>query len=994
MKNKIFVSISIMLISIMSAFLSINLPSKVFASSFYSDKNAPIFYGATEITIDKDVTEQFDIKDSRFRIFAKDFEDGDLTYKINCTFNNVVSNVAGKYEVRYEVTDSHQNQVDITVPVTVLDKSEGECKIVRTIYAIPAMNNMKMVGAERCNTGDRQILGIYLAKDSSAQVRVIDAPSNLTFTYFANNRAKNSYQTIKKDSTDYQTIANSKNEDCVPLITSLRLSEEIINQTYKIELKFNSSAKALDYYHYKDNEEAFKNSWKASQNSYGIVDGEAIMCVVPFADVDKLSNYIAPGYGNPYPSIDAFLEYYLEVVNRMDKMIGLEFDTDNPLDQNYRIKYTAIADSGINAGAYYNGDLIAVCSNSIAPIFQYGWGTLHEIAHGYQGNLGRGANSLGSLCLNETGNNILAHYIQMDSTLYKKSDRYIGELAKAENSNNATRKQKVSSGEGIFNNKNGTYTNTAEKLYCLVNLFDNFESTTTYAKLFSYFRALVKEQGVNAFSIQDVYAKFFAKEYNANIVPYLKSWGVENSSEVEREIVSSGAKAYMITSDSLTSESLEEVMTGENLTLKYGLVSEDVLKKYNIKSNVSLTINIDDFNVIKNKDLQLMQNGELIKKVKISSKNILLENLSTGTYEIRLPINYDYENKLCVVNLVEGDNAVTYDYIKIDKTEKLHLTAIKINGIYGTTGYMLSFGDDYKLGKITLGGSDLGNRNTTWANKQDDVYVSVTIKNEKDEEVDKIEVKGNHYFIDYTLTNSTINFETNWTITIYTQRPNLVGVYSLQTGNKINAYNSTNNIITYQVTEKGLKLVGDENFDEEQVLYEEGKNQIINIIEDYKNSVTNEEISNKRINSEKKSQVINAYDSLKESDKEPYAEFIAKIKAGGSPKITIKDDKLIIAKGEKLDLYLLIEIFDNEDNIIESNSQNVEIITHFSENNVGIHTVRYIVTDSDGNQSTAELEITVVADYIPLIIACVIIGVMLIICTLIIVNKKNKKPKN
>ncbi len=177
------------------------------------------------------------------------------------------------------------------------------------------------------------------------------------------------------------------------------------------------------------------------------------------------------------------------------------------------------------------------------------------------------------------------------------------------------------------------------------------------------------------------------------------------------------------------------------------------------------------------------------------------------------------------------------------------------------------------------------------------------------------------------------------------------------------------------------------------MLYEEKKNQTIKLIEDYKNSVTDEEIANKRINSEKKSQVINTYDSLKESDREPYTEFIAKLKAGGSPKITVKDDKLIITKGEKVDLYSLIEIFDNEDNIIESNSQNVEIVTEFSENKVGIHTVRYIVTDSDGNQSTTELEITVVADYTTLIIVCVIVGVILIFCIFIIVKKKKQKAK-
>ena len=49
------------------------------SESLFSVKNAPVFYGATNITIDKNVTTQFDIFDSRFRIFAKDFEDGDLS---------------------------------------------------------------------------------------------------------------------------------------------------------------------------------------------------------------------------------------------------------------------------------------------------------------------------------------------------------------------------------------------------------------------------------------------------------------------------------------------------------------------------------------------------------------------------------------------------------------------------------------------------------------------------------------------------------------------------------------------------------------------------------------------------------------------------------------------------------------------------------------------------------------------------------------------------
>lgn len=41
--------------------------------------------------------EEFSLNDARFRIFAKDFEDMDLTQKINVTFNNVETSTVGDY---------------------------------------------------------------------------------------------------------------------------------------------------------------------------------------------------------------------------------------------------------------------------------------------------------------------------------------------------------------------------------------------------------------------------------------------------------------------------------------------------------------------------------------------------------------------------------------------------------------------------------------------------------------------------------------------------------------------------------------------------------------------------------------------------------------------------------------------------------------------------------------------------------------------------------
>ena len=67
-------------------------------NSYWSTNNAPLFYGATKITIKRDIINEFNILDSRFRIFATDFEDGDLTQKITHT-DNVKIDEVGNYEI-------------------------------------------------------------------------------------------------------------------------------------------------------------------------------------------------------------------------------------------------------------------------------------------------------------------------------------------------------------------------------------------------------------------------------------------------------------------------------------------------------------------------------------------------------------------------------------------------------------------------------------------------------------------------------------------------------------------------------------------------------------------------------------------------------------------------------------------------------------------------------------------------------------------------------
>ena len=107
------------------------------------------------------------------------------------------------------------------------------------------MNNMSMTGMERCNKGDRQMLGVYLPANSSLSIKNIDTgfDSNMTVTCFTNTRAQNSILNIKSNN-EYQYITNIRNSisyDCVPLLTSPRLSTEDIDKTFKIEIKYDNS---------------------------------------------------------------------------------------------------------------------------------------------------------------------------------------------------------------------------------------------------------------------------------------------------------------------------------------------------------------------------------------------------------------------------------------------------------------------------------------------------------------------------------------------------------------------------------------------------------------------------------------------------------------------------------------------------------------------------------------------------------------------------------
>ena len=363
--------------------LTVQAEEKKNAESYWSKENKPLIYGASSISVPKGL--DFDIKDTRFRVFARDFEDGDITQSLKHS-SNVNTKNPGEYEITYTVKDSHGNESTMKVPVKVLDDSNAKINVERTMYTTPSVWNMDKAGFIRCNYGDRQILGVYVPKGESVNVRAVSATKNLGIQFFANDSAIETSATLPSDG-EWITIRNTKNEkdyDAVPVITTPVMEKGVeLNKTFVIEVEYEKDIPELNYYHEGDNEQEFRDKWNKEKNTYGVIENEVITVVVPYADLAKTTN--SHKYG--FKTLDQFFEYWQKSVEKMDEYVGLEFNPENIVNQNVRTRYLIRANEHGAGAAYYSGNHVGINDSSIYALFEMNWGGLHELAHGYQGLL-------------------------------------------------------------------------------------------------------------------------------------------------------------------------------------------------------------------------------------------------------------------------------------------------------------------------------------------------------------------------------------------------------------------------------------------------------------------------------------------------------------------------------------------------------------------------------------------------------------------------------
>lgn len=903
--------------------------------SYWSTTNAPVFYGTTKITLKQGIIDKFDVLDSRFRIFASDFEDGDLTPSIIVSGEDTVKvNEAGEYEITYTVTDSHQNKTTIIVPVIVTEDADAKINVERTLYTIPSVWNMDLAEFSRNNYGDRQMLGVFLRENQSIKARVLSAESNISVA-FLNNDSHQETATNIPTTGEWVTLENIKegvSYDSVPLVKTTVLSKANteLNKTYKIELEYDGNIAPVDYYHYLDNEEEFRAKWNKSQNSFGVLESETLIMVVPYADVPYMTNY----YGNGFTSLDKFFEYYQKVVEKMDEYVGLEFNPEKITDQNVRAKYLIKANRHGVGAAYYAGDHVGVNNESMRSFFEMNWGGLHELAHGYQGSLGKGEMQLG-----EVANNIIGHYIQIDKSIYFHQGNWLGNLADIEEDRNANR----------LAGKTFLEIDEPTRLYVIINLFNSLEGGTTYAKMFSWYREELNKG--RTMTNQDAYVESIADIYQINIIPYMEAWGLEISDETKARVFEANYPLANILKDMVQEDSLKEIMQGEAIDRKYAVVDNEVLQKYDITGDITLNIEIDDISLVEGKVALLKHGNDIVKAIKIEGEQVALQSVPVGTYYLQMPVLTGYSYTHSYVRVQEGANNISnYEYIKTGNTDFNNYIKLQVLGYnYNTIAYQLTFKDNYTKAEIRY-----PNQSAMSGNEY------VKIFNEEGHSVAEDVATGGYF--DFGKGTHEINIEPGYTIEI--NYPNKyaskVVAYNTLTNNTMPEYGAIGEVTTYTVIEGGLLREDMTEKDADDLAYAQLKDHLIEIIEAYKAKVTEEELNNKTINFAEKADVISSFNQLRVEDQEQYKELINKIKQGGVPRITVIADSLEYEVGTQIDLYSLIKAVDNEDGNIKIDKNSTTITTSLKEEEAGKYEVTYKVKDSDNNVATKTIEITII----------------------------------
>lgn len=803
-----------------------------------------------------------------------------------------------------------------------------ENTITKTLYTNQSVANMSLSGTNRGNWHDRQNLGIYMKAGASFEIRQTNLKlnQNLTLDCLNNDSQTEKTFTIPKNG-DWVTI--SVDYDSVPFIKTLCGIEE----KPTIEIKNLNETEDLTYYYYGDNEEEFFNKWNQNNHAYAVIENDRATFLVPLKDRETI---VRPNGGNyAFKSIDEMLEYYHDFVEQFDRFLGLSYNTDNELDKNVKTKFFVKANKHGAGAAYYSGNHTAQNGDSISGYLSKGWLNLHEFGHGYEGSL---ANQ--DLALVDVMNNILSHYYQI-TFLNENDGGWLGKKLKIENNIEKARENTNEFNEFSYQ----------QKLYFFVDLLDKIGPEKSMAYVHSKYREYLSK-GIR-YNASNMYAKSFSEVSGYNVIPYMNSWKIVPSEDIQSEIYEKELPMIYYLRDFVESdEKSEQIRKDLNLEGNYSLVSNEELEKYNMKGSLSLKITIDDLEQLQGKKLYIKDGKNIIKEILIENSNIDIKDLPVGIYTLQMPsaktnaYNYSYDY------VVIKENSNTQKEIQYQK--------MQINPIASDTQIQFKGLGDSLFASATMNLENkeirIKSNNQSSHSYFTDEYANIQIFDKDGKQIYEKSYIGNVN----NPGDDTIPVDIGYTIKIKHREPGRLIFQSQMLNQKEEFSNTTDKQTTYKITEYGLQKEG--TSDEEQ--YEIYKRKVEQYITKIKNIISTEKQENKNNYFIYKNKLLSSILALNEKDKNQLLSSEKTLLNGSSPEIA-DINTINFTVGDKLKIEPnYFKANDLEDGEITLNDKNTKISFNVPNENLiatkeGTYTAQVQISDSDNNITTKDFKIIV-----------------------------------
>lgn len=464
---------------------------------------------------------------------------------------------------------------------------------------------------------DRQDLGVVLSKGATLRIRQV----NTAFT------EKITVQMLNNDSKTEKSVAVGSDwvnitpdADAVPFVTTTFTSVKP-----KIEYQVIGNSVSLPKIEQGGNEAAFFSKWDANNASFALIGNKYIQFLIPTKDKYYLKKM------NDFSSIDKLFAYYDNVFETYNELAGISFNPKSSTDKNIPNRYFAKANRSGGGGAYYGGSETAESSDStISCWLTKGWGALHEIAHGYQGNFMND----NTYQVSEVWNNIYADTFKKrtaGSAYFTDAGLYAG--GGGVNAVEAAFEKNVYKDKTAVN----TWTNN-QRFYVSVMLKDKV-GDKAFINFNQRYRELTNKPGgfVSDQLLLDMLTEYYGEGSGFNIAPFVELIQGNMSDKQKTVAVNSSNKNVYPLAALVSGDNLAKARQDIALDSKWALVNNAQLTKYGLKQNIKLNLDIKDISQLKGQTLKMMDGSTVVKEVVIQGTTVELKDMPVGIYSVHLP---------------------------------------------------------------------------------------------------------------------------------------------------------------------------------------------------------------------------------------------------------------------------------------------------------------------------------------------------------------------